>query len=174
MLSQDRFIRLYTGNGQGKRTAAFGVAVRVLCAGGSVYIGQFVKDMAYSETALQQHFDHLKIEQLGVGCFIDRNPCETDRHAAQQALRHCAQLMHSGQWDLVVLDELTIALHYQLLTVAQVLEALQQRSPHTEVIITGRYAPQALIDAAHLVTEMHEVKHYYATLGVTSREGFDC
>lgn len=174
MLSKERFIRLYTGNGQGKSTAAFGVAVRVLCAGGSVYIGQFVKDMPYSETALQAHFDRLKIEQLGVGCFISRDPTPADRQAALQALRHCIEVMASGRRDLVVLDELTIAMHYKLLTVDEVLQALAQRNPGTEVIITGRYAPPELIDAAHLVTDMQEVKHYYSTLGVTSRPGFDC
>ena len=81
--------------------------------------------------------------------------------------------MKRGLYDLVVLDELTIALHVGLLTTAEVLKALSQRDGHTEIIITGRNAPQELIDFADLVTEMQEIKHYYATSGVVSRDGFD-
>ena len=80
--------------------------------------------------------------------------------------------MTSGDYDLVVLDELTIALHFGLLEVGEVLEALRGRNPRVEAVVTGRYAPQELIDAADLVTEMREVKHYYAQ-GVLSREGID-
>ena len=78
----------------------------------------------------------------------------------------------SGEYDLVILDELTIALYYRLLTVDEVLDALRARHPSVEVVVTGRYAPQELVDEADLVTEMREVKHYY-TQGVLSREGID-
>lgn len=174
MTTEKRFVRVYTGNGQGKSTAAFGVAVRALCAGMSVYVGQFVKNMAYNETRLTEHFERLKIDQLGIGCFLNRAPSEADRQAAQQALMRCAEVMSSGKWDLVVLDELTIAIHYQLLSIEQALSALQKRYCGTEVIITGRYAPQEIINAADLVTDMREIKHYFATQGITSRNGFDC
>lgn len=84
----------------------------------------------------------------------------------------CAEKMASGNYDLVILDELNIALHFQLLGLEEVLQALSHRAPHTEIVITGRYAPQELIDRADLVTDMQEVKHYY-TQGILSREGFD-
>lgn len=166
------YLRVYTGNGQGKTTAAFGVLVRALCAGKRGYVGQFVKDEAYHETLLTQHFDHLTIEQLGKGCFIDREPDSVDKATAQAALRHVTKLMASGQYDIVVLDELTIAIHYNLVTTQAALDAVGQRSLSTEVIITGRYAPPELIAAADLVTEMREIKHYYRQ-GVLSRDGFD-
>lgn len=80
--------------------------------------------------------------------------------------------MAGGDYDVVILDELTIALHYGLLTVREVLEALDRRHPSAEIVITGRYAPQELIDRADLVTEMREIKHYYRQ-GVRSRDGID-
>ena len=166
------YLRVYTGNGQGKTTAAFGVLVRALCAGTRGYVGQFIKDEAYNETFLSRHFKHLCIEQLGKGCFIDRKPDSLDKAAAQAALRHVTELMASGQYDIVVLDELTIAIHYNLVSTQAVLDALEQRCLSTEVIITGRYAPPELIAAADLVTEMKEIKHYYLQ-GVLSRDGFD-
>ncbi|MGN0213608.1 MAG: cob(I)yrinic acid a,c-diamide adenosyltransferase [Muribaculaceae bacterium] len=172
-MKEQRYVRVYTGNGQGKTTAAFGVVVRALCAGMKVYVGQFVKDEAYNEARLVEHFAALQVEQLGDGCFLFRDPCEHDREVALAALHKVTDLMHSGDYDIVVLDELCIALYYNLLTIDEVLQALNQRCAQTEVIITGRYAPQQLIDYADLVTEMLEVKHYYATDGVTSRNGFD-
>ena len=166
------YIHVYTGDGKGKTTAAFGLAVRALCAGKSVYVGQFVKSMAYHETKIAEMFDKLRIEQLGRGCFIREEPEQTDIRMAREGLDHCAALMAGGDYDVVILDELTIALHYGLLTVREVLEALDRRHPSAEIVITGRYAPQELIDRADLVTEMREIKHYYRQ-GVRSRDGID-
>ncbi len=166
------YIHIYTGDGKGKTTAAFGLAVRALCAGKSVYIGQFVKSMQYNETKIDQLFDRVKIEQLGRGCFIDKNPEPADIEMAREGLARCAAQLASGEWNVVILDELTIALHFGLLTTDEVLQALSHRNPTVEIVITGRYAPQELIDAADLVTDMREVKHYY-TQGVLSRNGID-
>ena len=95
-----------------------------------------------------------------------------DAEAARKGWTRCADLLRSGEYDVVILDELTIALHFGLLSTAVVLDVLRSRHPAVEVVITGRYAPQALIDAADLVTEMCDVKHYY-TQGVLSRDGID-
>ncbi len=169
------YVHLYTGNGKGKTTAAFGLALRALGAGLSVYIGQFVKDMRYHETFLGELIgnERLIIEQLGRGCFIDAPPSELDILIAQSAIRHVVQLMTSGSYDVVILDELTIAEYYGLLSTESIINALKQRAKNTEVIITGRYASQALIDYADLVTEMREVKHYYTLYGTLSRPGID-
>lgn len=166
------YVRVYTGDGQGKTTAAFGLVVRALCAGKTAYVGQFVKDEQYNETHITRFCKRVTIEQLGNGCFLDRSPEKLDIEAAQAALSHVAQIMANGMYDLVVLDELCIALHYGLLDVADVVAALDGKDYSTEVVITGRYAPQQLIDYADLVTEMKEVKHYYND-GVLSRDGFD-
>lgn len=171
-MKQQGYIHLYTGNGKGKTTAAFGLAVRALCAGKSVCIGQFVKSMKYNETRLTEYFPRLRIEQLGSGCFLDRQPNPHDVELAREGLRRYARLMAEGEWDVVILDELCIALHFGLVGVEEVLEALRHRKPEVEVIITGRYAPAELIAAADLVTDMQEVRHYY-TRGVLSRDGID-
>lgn len=155
-----------------KPPRAFGLAVRALCAGQSVYIGQFVKSMRYNETKIEGIFDRMRIEQLGRGCFIGHDPEPADVGMAREGLARCRALLVSGEYDLVILDELTIALYYRLLTVDEVLDALRARHPSVEVVVTGRYAPQELVDEADLVTEMREVKHYY-TQGVLSREGID-
>ena len=153
------FIHLYTGNGKGKTTAAFGLAVRALCAGKNVFVGQFVKSMCYNETKIETLFNgtnslwgHIRIEQFGRGCFIDKDPEAIDVEMAREGL--------------------TIALYFGLLSCEDVIDALNNRAPQIEVVITGRYAPQCLIDKADLVTEMQEVKHYY-TQGVLSRDGID-
>ena len=114
--------------------------------------------MAYHETKIAEMFDKLRIEQLGRGCFIREEPEQTDIRMAREGLDKCAALMAGGDYDVVILDELTIALHYGLLTVREVLEALGRRHPSAEIVITGRYAPQELIDRADLVTEMREIK----------------
>ncbi len=173
------YIQVYTGDGKGKTTAAFGLAVRALCAGKSVYVGQFVKSMKYHETRIEELFSMagesfgcIRIEQLGRGCFIDKNPEAVDIEMAHEGLRRCADYMRSGEYDVVILDELCIALHFGLLRLDEVLGVLAQRNPHTEVVITGRKAPQGLIDVADLVTEMREIKHYYHE-GVLSRDGIE-
>lgn len=166
------YIHIYTGNGKGKTTAAFGLAVRALLSGKKVFIGQFVKDMKYNETKLVEHFDNIEIKQLGRGCFITNAPNEGDVYAAKEGLEECNQKLSSSEYDLVIMDEIFIALYFKLLDVADVVKVLKEKAINTEVVLTGRYAPEELIDIADLVTEMVEVKHYY-TQGVLSRDGFD-
>ena len=167
------YLHVYTGDGKGKTTAAFGLLLRAHYAGWTVYVGQFVKDMAYHETMVVQDLKDITIEQLGRGCFIERAPEAEDIALAAQGMRHCAEILASGTYRLVVLDELTIALCYKLISPEMVMEALDKRHPDVEVVITGRYAPQWLIDRADVVTEMREVKHYYATQGLEARDGIE-
>lgn len=166
------YIHIYTGNGKGKTTAAFGLAVRALCADKSVYIGQFIKNMKYNETKIVDLFPKLTIEQLGRGCFITKAPEQKDIDLALVGLRKCEEILKSGKYDVVILDEITIAIYFKLFTTEEVIACLNKKFSGTEVIITGRYAPQELIDIADLVTDMQEVKHYYQQ-GVLSREGID-
>lgn len=167
------YIHIYTGNGKGKTTAAFGLAIRAALSGKKVFIGQFVKDMEYNETKIVNYLDNIQIKQLGRGCFIYEDPEEIDKEIARKALNECGQYLASGQYDLVVLDEVNIALYYKLFEVGDLIEILKNKAEKTEVVLTGRYAPQELIDMADLVTEMVEVKHYYSQ-GVLSRDGIDC
>lgn len=166
------YIHIYTGDGKGKTTAAFGLAVRALCAGKSVYIGQFVKSMKYNETHIAEKFDKVVIEQFGDGCMLTREATDDDVRMAHEGLARCKEVLLSGIYDVVILDELTIAVFLSLLQLEEVLNLLRNKRPETEVVITGRYASQELIDMADLVTDMREVKHYY-TQGVLSRDGID-
>lgn len=104
------YIHIYTGDGKGKTTAAFGLAVRALCAGKSVYIGQFVKSMQYNETRVTEKFDRIRIEQFGNGCMLTREAVEDDVRMAHEGLVRCKEILLSDEYDLVILDELTIAL----------------------------------------------------------------
>lgn len=166
-------IHVYTGNGKGKTTAAFGLALRAAMAGKAVYIGQFVKSQKYNETKITSKLDKFVVEQFGCGCMLSRHATDEDREEAAHGLEVCAQHIKEGKWEVVILDEITIALHLELIKIEDVITMLDNRAPHVEIILTGRYAPQALMDYADLVTDMREVKHYYSTKGLISRNGID-
>lgn len=168
------YLQIYTGDGKGKTTAALGLALRAAGAGLRVYIGQFVKDMKYHEVQLiEQALPQIVVEQLGRGCFIDRPPDEKDRQAALEGLDHVRRLMESGRYDLMILDELSIAIVCGLMTEEQALGLLDARPDSLELVLTGRYMPQSLLDRADLITEMKEVRHYYAAQGLLARDGIE-
>lgn len=166
-------IHVYTGNGKGKTTAAFGLALRAAGAGMNVFFAQFVKGRSYSEIELiQQKIPEITVKQYGLGCFIVNTPTHEDIEAARKGLDEVTGIIRSGKYNVVVLDEATIALYYDLFSVDDLLKTIRQRPENTEVIVTGRYAPKALIEVADLVTEMKEVKHYYQK-GLQAREGVE-
>ena len=166
------YIQLYTGNGKGKTTAALGLALRAICAGKSVYIGQFIKGMDYSELRAIEYLPNLTIEQFGRDCFIYKDPTDEDIRAAKEGLEKIGRLLKNSPYDLIVLDELNIALYYNLFSLEEVLELLNARDKTKEILITGRYAPEELIKISDLVTEMKEIKHYY-NQGVEARKGIE-
>jgi len=172
-MEEKGYVHVYTGNGKGKTTAAFGLAVRALCAGKKVYIGQFVKDMKYSETRLTEYFENLCIEQLGRGCFVFEDPKEEDISAAVEGLKKIEKILSQGDFDVVILDEATIAIYFKLFSTLDLINTVKKRQKNIEVVITGRYAEKAVVEYADLVTEMKEVKHYYSEKGVLSRKGID-
>lgn len=166
------YVHIYTGNGKGKTTAALGLALRAVCAGSRVYIGQFIKGMDYSELRAAELLPNLKIEQYGRGCFIRGAPSQEDIELAKSGLKRASSVLRSGDFDVVILDEVNVAVHFGLLTPAEVIEVVSERADHVEVVLTGRYAPPEFVAFADLVTEMVEVKHYY-TLGVQARRGIE-
>lgn len=167
------YVQVYTGDGKGKTTAALGLSLRAVCAGKKVFFGQFVKGMKYSETKCVDYLEGIEIKQFGKDCFIYNDPTKEDIRLAKEGLEEIKGILKEGKYDIVVLDELNIALFYELFDLEEVIEAINNRAPHVEVVITGRYAPQGLIDMADLVTEMKEIKHYY-TEGVQARTGIEC
>jgi len=167
------YIQLYTGNGKGKTTAAFGLALRAVGAGKKVFIAQFVKGRSYSENeAIGRVLPGMRVQQYGRGCFIVNEPQREDIKAARRGLAEVEKVIRSGDYDLVVLDEACIAIYYGLFKEEELIGILDNRAPGTEIVITGRYATQGLIDTADLVTEMKEIKHYY-TRGIEAREGIE-
>nr|WP_321353878.1 cob(I)yrinic acid a,c-diamide adenosyltransferase [uncultured Draconibacterium sp.] len=167
------YTQVYTGNGKGKTTAAFGLALRAVGAGKKVFFAQFVKGKTYAEIeAVNKFLPDITIKQYGLGCFIVKKPTEQDIDAAQKGLAEVTEIIQSGQYDVVILDEANIALYYKLFPVESMLETIRKKPGNTELIITGRYAPQEIMDIADLVTEMKEIKHYYPN-GVNARKGIE-
>lgn len=166
------YIQVYTGNGKGKTTAALGITLRAVCAGYKVFFGQFMKGQDYSEKKAVQLLPGLTMEQFGGACFINGNPTEKDIADAKAGLERMREVLTSGQYDLVVFDEINTALFFKLISVEEVMEVLDLAPEKTEVILTGRYAPQEIIDRADLCTEMKEIKHYYKA-GVDARVGIE-
>ena len=170
---QKAYTQIYTGNGKGKTTAAIGLAVRALGAGLKVFIGQFVKGMHYSELDSLKAFEpNLTIKQYGRDCFIYQKPTQEDIRIAKQGFIEIKQIINSGKYDVVIMDEIAIANYYNLVSVDEVLEVIKTKPNNVELILTGRYIDEKLIEIADLVTEMKEIKHYY-TKGVQAREGIE-
>lgn len=166
------YIHVYTGNGKGKTTSALGLSVRAICAGKAVYFGQFIKGMDYSELKAIDYLPNFTIEQYGRDCFIFNDPTDEDIKIAREGLKKIEGILKDDIHDVVVLDELNVALHYKLFSLEDVLKVLDNRKKDKEIIITGRYAPSEIIEMADLVTEMKEIKHYYKQ-GVKARKGIE-
>ncbi len=167
------YIHLYTGNGKGKTTAAVGLATRAVGRGQRVLFVQFMKpEGGYGEqTALRKL--GVEVHAFGRNSFVKmHNPDEVDIRLARDGLEFAREALSSGEYDLIVLDEINVAAHCGLVSVEDVLDAVRSRAERTEVVLTGRYAPPAFIEMADLVTEMREVKHYFRE-GVMAREGVE-
>jgi cob(I)alamin adenosyltransferase len=167
------FIQVYTGNGKGKTTAALGLALRAAGAGLKVYIGQFMKKGHYSEiNALKKFKKDIIVKQFGQKSLITKHPTVKDIVLARRGLMKCKDTIASGTCDVVILDEINIAVHCKLINVDDIVRMLKNKPAHVEVILTGRNAPERLLGMADLVTEMREVKHYYKS-GVMARTGIE-
>jgi len=173
MTLQRGYVQVYTGNGKGKTTAALGQALRAAGAGLKVFIGQFIKGMHYCELdSLCTFGEKIVIKQFGRDCFIHNDPVQEDIDAACAGLDEIRSVVQSGEYDLVILDEVNIALYYKLFSVEDVLELIRTKPENLELILTGRMADPRILEAADLVTEMVEIKHYY-TQGVQARSGIE-
>ncbi len=162
-----------TGKGKGKSSAAFGVVIRALGWGQKVGVVQFIKGKwKTGERRFFQERDLVTWHTMGEGFTWDTQDRERDIAAANAAFDKACALMASGDYDLVVLDEINIALRYEYLSVEQVIDGLNGRSDKTSVFLTGRDAPQALRDYADLVTEMTEEKHPFQA-GIKAQRGVD-
>ena len=167
------YIQIYTGNGKGKTTAALGLALRAAGNGLQVFIGQFVKGKTYSEIqAIHKFLPHVTLRQYGRAGFIHSKPAAEDIEAARKGLEHARHMLHESRYDMVILDEISIALHFNLFEEQEVLDLLDEKPENTELILTGRYFSETLLQKADLVTDMREVRHYFQQ-GVQARPGIE-
>ncbi|MGD0335807.1 MAG: cob(I)yrinic acid a,c-diamide adenosyltransferase [Candidatus Omnitrophota bacterium] len=164
-------IQVYTGNGKGKSTAAFGLALRAAGNGLKVYIAQFAKGRDYGEIKALRKIKNIKIEQFGRGCFIKKSPAPKDIMLAKKGLKKVGQVLRKNTYAMVILDEINIALKLNLLSLGELLGIIKENRG-AELILTGRYAHPQIIKMADLVSEIKERKHYYRK-GVKARRGIE-
>jgi cob(I)alamin adenosyltransferase len=167
-------IQVYTGDGKGKTTCALGLAMRAVGQGLKVFMVQFLKGRDTGEArAAARLAPDLTLQSFGRPALIDfQAPAPEDLALAREALDLAKELVAAGEHDLVILDEINLALAYGLVPLAEVLEMLKTRPPWVEMVLTGRQAPPELTALADLVTEMRPVKHYHAA-GVPGRRGIE-
>jgi cob(I)alamin adenosyltransferase len=162
-----------TGNGKGKSSSAFGMLARALGHGMQVGVVQFIKgSFSTGEEAFFRRFPEVRYHVMGEGFTWETQDRERDLKAAAEAWNRAKALLADPEVSLVVLDELNIALKYQYVDLDELLEALRNRPAMQHVVVTGRGAPQALIDAADTVTEMQVVKHAFKD-GIRAQKGVE-
>ena len=167
-------VQVYTGNGKGKTTAALGLAFRAVGRGLRVCFFQFIKGgpLCGEHMLAEKLAPLLTVIRSGLPGWVNRKDRSADRKAAQEALELATKHLTSGDYDLVILDEINGATSYGLIDVEQVLELIRLKPEKVELVLTGRNASEQVIAAADLVTEMRNVKHYYQA-GVPARTGIE-
>ena len=166
-------VQIYTGNGKGKTTAAFGLAMRAAGRGLGVLIVQFLKPSdGYGEQVACNRMGNITLAPMGLDHFVSKKPSDADIEAAYKALRRSEELICSGRYDVAVLDESINAVRLGLITSQELIESLERRPDHVEIVLTGRGMTPDLEEYADLVTEMRLVKHPFDK-GIGARKGIE-
>ena len=167
-------IQVYTGDGKGKTTAAFGLALRAAGKGLKVFIVQFLKGRPYGELeSVKKLAPMITVVQSGLDSFVKKGePSEEDMRLAHEGLALAREAILSGKYDIVVLDEVNVAVELGVLTVDEVVPLLDAKPAGVELVLTGRFAPDQFCDRADLITDMRCVRHCYDK-GVPMREGIE-
>jgi len=167
------YIHVYSGPGKGKTTAALGLGLRATGAGFNVYMIQFMKGRRYSELDAVENLKNFTIAQHGRDEFVSKeNPEQIDIDLASKGFEHAQEIVKKGKYDMVILDEINVAIDYGLISLEAVIQLIEEKPEKLELILTGRYAHPELVKIADLVTEMLEIKHPYQH-GVLARKGVD-
>ena len=166
--------QVYTGDGKGKTSAALGLALRAVGRGLKVYVIQFIKGgFDYGELHIVGDLPRIELVAYGTGKFIDKgSPDDEDIVQARKALEHAREILYGGEHDVVILDEVNVAITFGLVQAEDVLTLIKEKPGNVELVLTGRGAPDKIIEAADLVTEMREIKHPF-NAGVKARKGIE-
>jgi cob(I)alamin adenosyltransferase len=170
-------IIVYTGKGKGKTTAALGIALRAVGHGYKVCMIQFIKGEWYygeltSSKRLEPEFELIAAGRGFVGIIDDDHPIEDHQKAAKNAIEVAKQKIASGNYDIMILDEINYAAKLNLISQQDILDVIAAKPEKTSLVLTGNYVPEAIMDAADLVTEMKEIKHPYQK-GIKAKKGID-
>ena len=167
-------IQVYTGNGKGKTTAAFGQALRAIGQGFRVCIIQFMKGRKYGEfLAGEKYLPNLTIHLSGLDSFVMReNPAPLDIELARRGFALARKAITCGEYDMVILDELNVAADFKLIPLDDVIDLIKSKPTAVDLILTGRYAPPEVIALADTVSEIREVRHHY-NAGIKERAGIE-
>ena len=167
------FIHVYTGNGKGKTTAAIGLGIRAIGEGLKVVMIQFMKGRRYSELDALQQIKNFTVVQFGRDEFVSKEkPEQIDIDLARKGFSYAKDIILNGRYDLVILDEINVAVEFNLISPKDVIELLKNKPESLELVLTGRYASSEIIKHADIVSEILEIKHPYQK-GVQSRKGID-
>ena len=167
------FIHVYTGNGKGKTTAAIGLGIRAIGEGLTVIMIQFMKGRRYSELDALEGIKNFTVVQFGRDEFVSKEkPEQIDIDLAQKGLAYAKDVIQKGEYDLVILDEINVAVDFHLIAVKDVTDLLENKPVPLELVLTGRYASPEIVKYADIVSEILEIKHPYQK-GVLSRKGID-
>ena len=163
-----------TGNGKGKTTAAFGQALRAVGQGYKVLVVQFMKGRKYGEfIAAEKYLPLLTVHRFGLDSFVMRdNPAAVDIELAQRGFEFAKKTIASGKYNMIILDEINVAMDFKLIDLKQVVEMIKHKPPALDLILTGRYAANEIIRLADTVSEVQEIKHHYAA-GIKDRAGIE-
>jgi cob(I)alamin adenosyltransferase len=166
-------VHVITGDGKGKTTSALGMSLRGVGRGLRVCIVQFMKGYDYGEIIAAGTIENLDIKQFGRAEFVNKNmPENVDVQEAVNALKYARDVLQSGKYDILILDEVNVAIDFNLIELDSVIELVKERPENMELVLTGRNAPKELIEVADYVSEVREVKHPFQK-GVQARKGIE-
>ncbi len=177
-MEETAYVHVYTGNGKGKTTSSIGLVIRSLGAGNKVFFSQFMKNGNYSEIIALEKISgtsfqgQLEIHQFGKEGRSFQKLTDEDKNLAQKGFEMAMNAVSCGNYDLVILDEVNVAVNNNLIEENQLVELIENRDVKTELVLTGRYASDKIIEKADLVSEINAVKHY-ARNGVPARIGIE-
>ena len=173
-LSPRGLVIVITGNGKGKTTSAFGQALRAAGQGLNVFIMQFMKGRDYGEyKAVRKYLPQITIRRSGLDSFVMRdNPAPVDIELARRGFAAVKKAVASGKYDMLILDEINVAVDFKLIPLEELISFIKNKPPALDLVLTGRYAPRALVKLADTVSEVKENKHHYAA-GIKDRAGIE-